>query len=246
MDELTKDIQGDILWCMLFADDIVLVDESRQGVNATLELWRETLETGGLRISRSKTEYLHCRFGGQSVEDGDSSEVTIEGVKVQQKETFRYLGSYMQSYGDIDDDISHRIQAGWVKWRSASGVLCDKKIPFALKGKFYKSAVRPALLYGVECWPVKVSQVRRMLVVEMRMLRWMCGIFRKDRIRNEVVREKLQVASIDVKMREARLRWYRHVRRRHQDESIRMYEYITTGSKRRSRRRPKKNWAEVI
>jgi hypothetical protein len=28
MDEVTKDIQGDILWCMLFADNVVLVDDS--------------------------------------------------------------------------------------------------------------------------------------------------------------------------------------------------------------------------
>ena len=42
MDEVTRDIQGDILWCMLFADDVVLVDESRTGVNQKLELWRET------------------------------------------------------------------------------------------------------------------------------------------------------------------------------------------------------------
>jgi hypothetical protein len=27
MNEITKDIQGDILWCMLFADDVVLIDE---------------------------------------------------------------------------------------------------------------------------------------------------------------------------------------------------------------------------
>jgi hypothetical protein len=33
MDEVTRDIQGDIPWCMLFVDDIVLVDEN-------LELWR--------------------------------------------------------------------------------------------------------------------------------------------------------------------------------------------------------------
>ena len=26
MDEVTRDIQGDISWCMLFADDVVLVD----------------------------------------------------------------------------------------------------------------------------------------------------------------------------------------------------------------------------
>ena len=29
MDEVTRDIQGNIHWCMLFADDVVLVDESR-------------------------------------------------------------------------------------------------------------------------------------------------------------------------------------------------------------------------
>jgi Reverse transcriptase (RNA-dependent DNA polymerase) len=33
MDEIIKDIQGNIPWCMLFADDVVLIDESRIGVN---------------------------------------------------------------------------------------------------------------------------------------------------------------------------------------------------------------------
>ena len=33
MDEITRDIQGDVPWCMLFADDVVLVDENRTGVN---------------------------------------------------------------------------------------------------------------------------------------------------------------------------------------------------------------------
>jgi len=45
MDEVIRDIQGDIPWCMLFADDVVLVDESRAGVNRKLELWRRTLES---------------------------------------------------------------------------------------------------------------------------------------------------------------------------------------------------------
>jgi hypothetical protein len=30
MDEVTRDIQGGIPWCILFADDVVLVDESRE------------------------------------------------------------------------------------------------------------------------------------------------------------------------------------------------------------------------
>ena len=48
MDELTRTIQDEIPWCMLFTDDIVLVDEMRVGVKAKLELWRQTLESRGL------------------------------------------------------------------------------------------------------------------------------------------------------------------------------------------------------
>ena len=33
MNELTREIQDEIPWCMLFTDDIVLIDESREGVN---------------------------------------------------------------------------------------------------------------------------------------------------------------------------------------------------------------------
>jgi hypothetical protein len=40
MDEVTRDIQGGIPWCMLFADIVVLVNESRTGVDQKLELWR--------------------------------------------------------------------------------------------------------------------------------------------------------------------------------------------------------------
>ena len=38
MDEITKSIHKDISWCMLFADDIVLICETKKGVNKKLEL----------------------------------------------------------------------------------------------------------------------------------------------------------------------------------------------------------------
>ena len=119
MDEVTRNIQGNIPWCMLFADDVVLVDESQAGVNRKLELWRQTLESKGFRLSRTKTEYMRRDFVG-ATQEGD---VSLEGQVVPKKDIFRYLGSMLQRGGDIDADVSHRIKAGWIKWRQASGIL---------------------------------------------------------------------------------------------------------------------------
>ena len=58
----------------------------------------------------------------------------------------------LQTDGDIDEDVRHRISAGWLKWRQASGIFCDKRVPQKLKSKFYRTAIRPAMLYGAECW----------------------------------------------------------------------------------------------
>ncbi|KAL6579103.1 hypothetical protein OROMI_009319 [Orobanche minor] len=150
--------------------------------------------------------------------------ITFDGKVVHGSTFFRYLGSIIQKDGELDGDVAHRIKAGWLKWKSATGVLCDPDMPHRLKGKFYRTAIRPALLYGTECWAVKQCHVQKMNVAEMRMLRWMCGHTKKDRLRNEVIREKVRVASIEDKMMENRLRWFGHVRRRPVDAPVRRLE----------------------
>ena len=56
MDALTESIQEEIPKCMLFADDIVILGDSKDEINRKFELWRTTLESKGFRLSRSKTE----------------------------------------------------------------------------------------------------------------------------------------------------------------------------------------------
>ena len=119
----------------------------------------------------------------------EEEEVSLDGQVVPRKDTFRYLGSMLQEDGGIDEDVNHQIKAGWMKWRQASGILCDKRVPQKLKGKFYRTAVRPAMLYGAECWPTKRRHVQQLGVAEMRMLRWMCGHTRKDWVRNDDIRD---------------------------------------------------------
>ena len=53
-----------------------------------------------------------------------------------------------------------------------------------------------------------------MSVVKMRMLRWFCGHTRRDRVRNEVIRDRVGVAPIEEKLTQDRLRWFVHVQRR--------------------------------
>ena len=80
----------------------------------------------------------------------------------------------------------------------------------------------------------------------MRMLRWMSGHTRLDRIRNVDIRSKVGVVSIVDKLRESRLRWFGHVRRRQITAPVRRCESLELGALCRGRGRPKKSWMEVI
>ena len=61
------------------------------------------MEDRGLRISRKKTEYL--RFN----EDQDS-DICMEGMRLNRVENFKYLGSKVASNGNMDAEITHRVQ----------------------------------------------------------------------------------------------------------------------------------------
>jgi hypothetical protein len=128
---------------------------------------------------------MECNFSKRR--SRSTLEVKVGDRIIPQVTRFKYLGSIVQNDGEIEADVSHRIQAGWLKWRRASGVLCYKNVPVKLKGKFYRTAVKSAMLYGTKCW--KSQHENQVSVAEMRMLRWMSGKTRHDRIRNDTIRE---------------------------------------------------------
>ena len=70
------------------------------------------------------------------------------------------------------------------------------------------------MFYRAECWPTKIRHVQQLSVVEMRMLRWICGHTRIDRVRNDDIRDRLGVALIEEKLVQHRLRWFDHVQMR--------------------------------
>jgi len=91
----------------------------------------------------------------------------LEIISYPQVTRFKYLGSILQNAEEIESDVSHRIQVGWLKWRRDSCVLYDKKVPLKLKGKFYWTSVRPTMLYGTQCWVVKIQHENQVNVAEI-------------------------------------------------------------------------------
>ena len=91
---------------MLFADDIVICEETREEVERRLKFWKYALERRGMKVSRSKTKYL-CRNGGN-----DDKTVTMEDKKVPRVKEFKYLRSTVQKSGGCEREIKKRVQAG--------------------------------------------------------------------------------------------------------------------------------------
>ena len=67
MDRLTDEVKREPPWTMLFADDIVICEETREEVKRRLESWKYALERRGMKVNRSKTKYL-CTNGGNDDE----------------------------------------------------------------------------------------------------------------------------------------------------------------------------------
>jgi hypothetical protein len=120
----------------------------------------------------------------------------------------------LQKNRDIDEDVSHRIKVGWLKWRQVSDLLCDPRVPLKLKVKFYMTAIRLTMLYGVEYWPTKRRYVQQLSVAEMCMLWWICCHTRSDRVWNVNICERLGVSPVEENLVQHRLRWFGHIQRR--------------------------------
>ncbi|KAK3507945.1 hypothetical protein QTP70_005051 [Hemibagrus guttatus] len=94
MDQLSEEVRQESPWTMMFADDIVICSESREQVEENLERWRFALERRGMKVSRSKTEYMCVN------EREGSGTVRLQGEEVKKVQEFKYLGSTVQSNGE--------------------------------------------------------------------------------------------------------------------------------------------------
>ena len=105
MDKLTDEVRRKPAWTMLFADDIVIFEETREELEQRIECWRFAFERIGMKVSRSKAEYL-CINGGN-----DDKTVKMEDAKVPRVKEFKYLRSTVQESVNCEREVKKRVQA---------------------------------------------------------------------------------------------------------------------------------------
>lgn len=101
------------------------------------------------------------------------------------------------------------------------------------------------MIYGTETASLRKTEEKKMDVAEMRMLRWMAGVTREGRIRNDYIRGSTKVVEISKKVQEGRLRWYGHLLRRDEDHVGRHTMGMEVQGRRR-RGRPRKRWKDCV
>ena len=99
-------LKNKFLGVYVFGDDIVLVDKTISGVNGKLEIWWDALESKGFHLSRTKLEYIECKFSKSR--NRDEGVIRVDGQEILKWESFRYLKSIICKDGDIEEDVNYR------------------------------------------------------------------------------------------------------------------------------------------
>ena len=78
-------------------------------------------------------------------------------------------------------------------------------------------------MYGSEVWSLTSKTESKLQAAEMRVLRLIMGVTRKDRMRNSRIREELKVTPLLEDIERGKLRWYRHVMRMEEERKQKKY-----------------------
>ena len=134
--DLIADVAGgELPWELFFANDLAIRSHSAKEVEMRAQRWEKAFRDAGLRVNIGTTEYMV--INGQNEEDG-ASQVVINGQALKRVLTFKYLGTVVDETAGYEKTAAARISAALPKWRTLSGVMCDKQMPKTLKGKVYK------------------------------------------------------------------------------------------------------------
>ncbi|BHF86051.1 hypothetical protein SprV_ctg2902923000 [Sparganum proliferum] len=227
-----------------YADDIALLASSFGDLQFMVSRVNEVAKSVGLSINAGKTKVF-----SSCIPDQEKAPLGIDGCQLEEVDSFKYLGARLLPNGQSKDDIVSRINAARWVFSSLRKCLWNRRdLSIATKIRVYRASVRSVLLYGCECWALRVEDERKLEVFDHHCLRIIFRVKFTDFLSNETVRARCDnIARITQAIQERRLRWFGHVLRRPPQElSVTALDPAPLPHWRRRRGGQFKTWLDTV
>lgn len=223
-----------------YADDTVLIADTKQKLQLMLDTVKEESESKGLTINIRKTKWLVMSKNGQI----PGGELRCGGRIVERVESFNYLGSVVTEDVKCETEIKRRIGIAKTAFCNMRKLLTNRKFSIKTRKSLIKTHVWSTLLYGVESWTLSAAMVRRLEAMEMWLWRRMMRISWTARRTNDEVLEMVgERRGLMGTVRLRQLKFFGHVMRREGLENLIMTGVVEGV---RGRGRPRMKYMEGL
>ena len=115
----------------------------------------------------------------------------------------------MAADGGCESDVVHRMNEGYRAWGALKSVLSNRGLGIKARKCLYEGVFVPTALCGAEAWGMRSADIRKVNVLEMKCLRSLVGVSRRNRVRHEEVRRRARIErQLASRTDQKVLRWF--------------------------------------
>ena len=103
------------------------------------------------------------------------------------------MGVRITKDGNHEPEINNRINKGRTAICKLNSILWDRDVTSKTKTYIYHAIVKSTITYAAETWRLKEKRVAKLNSTEMDFRRRSARISRKDKIRNTIIKQKMNV-----------------------------------------------------
>jgi ribosomal protein S10 len=199
-------IGGRKVSCVRFADDMAILAEDQEDLETSVKKLEEACKTYGMKINAKKTKVMNVGSEKDMV-------IRVGGVRMEQVNSFKYLGSFLTEDWRCEKEVRARIGIAKEAFTRMKRILCGP-LSLELRKRLAKCFVWSVLLYGAETWTLREYEKKKLEAFEMWIWRRMLKISWKDKLNNEKVLERIgERRNLMEKIRTRKRNWIGHVLR---------------------------------
>ena len=238
--KVTRAIMRDFL----FADDCALAAHSEVDLQELADCFATAAKIFGITVSIKKTEVLRQLAPNTA---RPPPNITMDGNALKNVDTFKYLGSCINSAANLDDEVLCRIsRASQAFGRLHTRVWHERGISIKTKLSIYQAVVLPSLLYGYETWTCYRWHIKKLDQFHLRCLHKVLRVSWKDHVPNQEILRRAELTGIEAMLNLAQLRWSGHVTRMDDSRLLKQLFHAELSTGKRHKVGQRKRYKDVL